>query len=581
MRTRLTAIAAGGLSALALAACGGTSASTGTTGGSSTGASASTDTSAVAPGAPKNSPHRGGTLTMLWNGVGSSIDPAVDYDPNWFLLRMTNDGLVGYRQVGGVRGNDLVPDLASAIPTPTDGGRTYVFHLRRGIRFSTGAPVTPADVRASLVREFKIPGPGTTFYSAIVGASACETTPKTCTLAQGVVANASAYTVTFHLTQPDPNFLQELTLPFADVLPAGTPAQDTGTHPLPATGPYEIQKYQPNQQMVFVRNPDFHQWSAQAQPDGYPNRMVLQIGLPIEDATTEVEKGEADWMYDTPPSDRLGSLASTYASQIHINPTTQVYYMAMNTRVAPFNNLKVRQALNYAVNRAAIVGLFGGTRLAQPTCQILPPTFPAYSRYCPYTANPGSGRWSAPDLAKAKALIAASHTSGQSVTVDSLPDDTSKNISLYFVSLLDQLGYHASLKTLTPSVEYPYVQDSRNKPQISLSYWSPDYNAASDFLNVSVGCAGFHPGTTASPNLSEFCDPTIQKMTAHALTVQERDPSAANPLWAKIDRATTDQAPEVALFVANKLDLVSKRVGNFQFNPSVTGRFIIDQAWVK
>ena len=583
MRPRLIAPALC-LLALVPVACGGSSPahSAGSSSSTSTGSTAgSSGGAAAAPGAPANSPHRGGTLTMLWNGVGSSIDPAVDYDPNWFLLRMTNDGLVGYRQVGGVRGNDLVPDLATAIPQPQDGGKTYVFHLRRGIRFSTGQTVTPADVAASFVREFKIPGPGTNFLSAIAGAPACEAHPKTCSLAHGIVTDNAASTVTFHLTQPDPNFMQELTLPFTDVLPSNTPARDTGTHPLPATGPYEIAKYQPNQDMVFVRNPNFHQWSAQAQPAGYPNRMFLKIGLPVEDATTEVEKGEADWMYDIPPSDRLASLASQYPSQIHINPTTQVYYMALNVRVAPFNNLKVRQALNYAVDRAAIVGLFGGTRLAQPTCQILPPTFPAYAAYCPYTANPGSGHWSAPDLAKAKQLIAASHTAGKSVTVTSLPDDTSKNISLYFVSLLNRLGYHASLKTLTPTVEYPYVQDSRNKAQISLTYWSPDYNAASDFLNVSVGCQGYHPGSTASPNISEFCDPKIQRMTAHALKVQGQDPAAANPLWTRIDQATTDQAPEVPLFVANKLDLVSKRLGNYQFNPSVTGRFIIDQAWVK
>ena len=489
MTKRLIAIILPCLIALLASGCGGSTASQSVTSASSS-SSSNGSGSAAPPGAPANSPHRGGTLTMLWNGVGSSIDPAVDYDPNWFLLRMTNDGLVGYRQVGGVLGNELVPDLATAIPKATDGGRTYAFHLRHGIRFSNGQTVTPVDVTASLEREFKIPGPGANFYSAIVGATACEAHSKTCSLAHGVVADNAASTVTFHLTQPDPNFMQELTLPFADVLPSGTPAQDTGTTPLPATGPYEIQKYQPNQDMVFVRNPDFHQWSAQAQPDGYPNRIYLKIGLPLEDATTEVEKGEADWMYDTPPSDRLGSLAAQYPSQIHINSTTQVYYMAMNVRVAPFNNLKVRQALNYAVDRAAVVGLEGGTRLAQPTCQILPPKFPAYSPYCPYTVNPGSGHWTAPNLAKAKKLIAASHTAGQSVTVISLPDDTSKNISLYFVSLLDHLGYHASLKTLTSSVEYSYVQDSRNKAQISLSYWSPDYNAASDFLNVSVGLRG-------------------------------------------------------------------------------------------
>lgn len=333
--------------------------------------------------------------------------------------------------------------------------------------------------------------------------------------------------------------------------------------------------------MIFVRNPHFKQWSSAAQPDGYPDRIVMKLGLPLEDATTEVEKGEADWMYDIPPADRLNELATKYASQIHINSTTQMYYMALDTRVAPFNNVQVRRALNYAVDRSAVIGLFVGRRLAQATCQILPPNFPGYAPYCPYTANSTGGKWTAPDLAKAKQLIAASHTQGQRIAVITTPDETTKSISLYFVSLLDKLGYRASLKTLSASVEYSYVQNSQNKPQIDLSYWSPDYNAASNFLNVSIGCSGFTPDSTASPNLSEFCDPAIQKQTAHALQVQTTNPSAANPLWTAVDKAVTDQAAEVPLFVAAKLDFLGKRVGNYQFNPSVTGRFMIDQAWVK
>ena len=167
------------------------------------------------------------------------------------------------------------------------------------------------------------------------------------------------------------------------------------------------------------------------------------------------------------------------------------------------------------------------------------------------------------------------------MAVITTPDETTKAISLYFVSLLDKLGYRASLKTLSSSVEYSYVQNSQNKPQIDESYWSPDYNAASNFLSVSIGCAGFTPNSTASPNLSEFCDPAIQKQTAHALQVQTTNPAAANPLWTAIDKSVTDQAAEVPLFVAAKLDFLGKRVGNYQFNPSVTGRFMIDQAWVK
>jgi peptide/nickel transport system substrate-binding protein len=560
---------------LLTAGCGGSSSGGGTTPASSTPATTAT----TAP-AGDGAQHRGGTLTMLWNSSGSSIDTAVDYDPNWFVLRMTSDGLVAWKQVAGTEGNQLVPDLALAVPKPTDGGKTYKFTLRPGIRYSTGRAVKASDVRATLTRQFAIPGPGVGFYSGLVGGARCASKPKACDLSRGIVTDDAARTVTFKLTAPDPDFLQKLAMPFAWLVPAGTPAHDTGVKPLPATGPYMIERYTPNQQLVLTRNPNFKEWSHDAQPAGNPDRIVMKIGLSLEDATTQVANGQADWMYDNPPADRLDDVATKYPKQIHVNTTPQVYYMAMNVNVAPFDNKDVRQALNLATDRRALVQLYGGPKLASATCQTLPPGFPGYEAYCPYTADPGT-KWSAPDLARAKQLIDGSGTKGTKVTVIGTPDETSKSIDLYFVSLLRQLGYKASLKTLSNSVQYPYVQDSRNEAQISLTYWSPDYNAASNFLNIAFGCNGYHAASTASPNLSGFCDKGIQAQTDKALALQATDIDAANTLWAQVDHATTDAAPAVELFVANKLDFVSARVGNFQFSPSVVGRFLIDQAWVQ
>ncbi len=562
-----------------LSACTGSGSTTSTHAASSHAASTHQSAAPVS-GAAQNTAHRGGTLTMLWTSAGSSIDPATDYDVNWFILHMTNDGLMGWKQVGGKAGNDLVPDLATATPTPTDSGKTYTFTLRKGISYSTGAPVEASDVAASLTRQFKIPGPGVNMFAALVGADTCLATPKRCDLSKGVVADDTTGTVTFHLATADPDFLQKLALPFAYVLPKSTPATDAGTHPLPATGPYTITNYSPNKSMTLKRNPKFRQWSAQAQPDGYPDTIAMKIGISDEDSVTQVENNQADWMYDAPPADRLGEIASKYSKQFHINTTPIQYFMAMNTRVAPFNNVDVRRAVNLATDRKAVIGLFGGPQLATPTCQVLPPNFPSYAPYCPYTKNPGT-TWSAPDLTKAKALIASSGTAGQKVVVISATDETSKAINLYFVSLLKQLGYNASIKTLASSVQYSYVQDSRNKAQISYTYWAPDFTAASNFLVNSVGCAGFHPGSTASPNLSEFCDPAIEALTKRAAQTQITDPSAAAAQWTVIDKKTTDAAPIVDLFTGKKLDFVSTRLGNYQYSPAVTANFLIDQAWVK
>src|SRR5205823_13282154 len=154
---------------------------------------------------------------------------------------------------------------------------------------------------------------------------------------------------------------------------------------------------------------------------------------------TAVENGQADWMFDTPPSDRLNEMSTKYTSQVHINPLTAVWYYAMNVRIPPFNNLKARQAVNYATDHDARVKIYGGPKLASPTCQILPPNFPGYEAYCPYTKNPGA-KWSAPDLAKAKKLVAASGTKGAAVKVNTDTTDTNKALGLYFVGVLKQLG---------------------------------------------------------------------------------------------------------------------------------------------
>jgi peptide/nickel transport system substrate-binding protein len=550
-----------------LAGCGGSSSSS--SGGSS--------------GSGSATGHRGGTLNVVWNGIGSSIDTAVDYDQNWGILNMTNDGLLTWKRTGGPDGNTLVPDLATSIPNPTDGGRTYVFTVRNGIHYSTGAVVKPSDFVTTIERQFTVPGPVGSFFTGIVGGDACARTPKTCDLSKGIVADDAAGTVTFHLTAPDPDFTQKLATPFGFVVPADTPAKEVGpSNPLPATGPYMIDHYTPNQEMLLVRNPEFKEWSKDAQPDGYPDQIEIKLSLTSEAEVTMIEQGQADWMYDQPPADRLNEIATKYPDQVHLNPVPQVYHMALNTRVAPFDNVKVRQALNYATDRAAVVKVWGGPQLATPTCQTLPPDFPGYAAYCPYTTEPGDGKWHGPDMAKAQQLIAESGTKGQKVAVICTPDEASKAICLYFVSLLKQLGYDSSIKVLSAAVEYPYVQDSGNKAQISFSYWYPDYPSAANFFNIVVGCNGFRANSTASANLSEFCDPTIQAMTAKAMTTSATDQAAANEQWKDVDKATTDAAPWVALFLPRHIDFISSRVGNYIFDPSVlVGGMLLDQAWVQ
>jgi len=537
--------------------------------------------SSSSPGQAAQAGHKGGTFTILANAGFGQADPAQNYTAEeWQLLIDTHDGLTGFAKVNGTAGNKIVPDLATSIPVPTNGGKTYVFHIRRGIKFSNGQTLKPSDFVKTFERQFTVPGP-TSFYSGIVGASKCST--KGCNLSKGVVANDSAYTLTINLTAPDPELMDQLALPFAFAVPASTSPKLTGNNVPPGTGPYMWQSYNPNTETVLVRNPYFHVWNAAAQPAGYPNEIVEKYGLQVSDEVTQVLNGGANEVYDNDPipSDQLSTLNSPqYAGQVHVNTLLADYYYALNTRRPPFNNLQARQAINYAANRTAYVKIFGGPSLAVPTCQVLPPGFPSYSPYCPYTSGSSHTKWNAPDLAKAKQLVQQSGTAGMKVVVDATTDQVGKALAEQMVSDLNSIGYKASTQLLSSSVQYNFVQNSSNsgKWNVAYSQWFQDYPAASDFLNVLLGCGTIHPNSDASPNIAAFCQQNIESQINQAEADATTNPPEAARLWTQIDQEDTNAAPWVDMFNPKQIDVLSKNVHGYKWNP--VWNIMIDQLWL-
>jgi YVTN family beta-propeller protein len=538
-------------------------------------------------GAPSS--HRGGVLKLIRAPDLASLDPALwaegesNLVQGQFLL-MTNDGLVGYKQVGGVDGSTLVADLATSLPRPTDGGTTYTFQLRQGIRYSTGRVVTPEDVRWSIERSFKLRSrTHRESFRGVVGADACSRSPATCRLSRGIVIDPSANTVTFHLTRPDPNFLLNLAQPTAFVVPAGTPAKDVGTSPVPATGPYKVQAFVPKRTLRVVRNPQFREWSRAAQPDGYPD--TIQWSLSVGSATDQdaavdaVERGQADLYDDQPPSDRIDELRTRYTGQTHLWPYQGSFAIHLNTRVPPFDDPRVRRAVGYAVDRHVVKDLYPDP--AEITCQTLSPNFPGYQPYCPFTLDPSpAGAWTAPDRATATRLVNESGTRGMTITVWSWAGFA--DVSRYLVRLLDSLGYHARLETLGKANAagffkfYGYLADSRNKAQMG-AYWDQPFPSPADATS-SLRCDAFVPNNRNNRNASQFCSPELERRIERALSLQATDPAKAGAAWAAVDRQIVDQAPAIGLLVPQGVDLVSKRVGNYQHHP-VWG-VILSQLWV-
>jgi len=525
--------------------------------------------------------HRGGTLTIVTRGTLDSSAPgsSASIDPAFFFAAFSPqfgglafDDLVTFQRSAGVDGLRIVPDLALAIPAPSDGGATYAFRIRPGIRYSDGQPLRASDFRRAIERLFRVGSPGLSLYAGLAGATACADHPRGCDLSRGIVTDDAAGTVTFHLTAPDPEFLFKLTeYAYGAPIPPGTPDREPGSRTVPGTGPYRI-AHASRTEVRFVRNPLFREWSHAAQPAGNPDTIVWRTVPTARAAVTAVSQGRADWFPGQLPADQYRQLQLDQPAQLHSSPQFAIEFAPVNTHLAPFDDVRVRRAMNYAIDRARIVQLYGGPDFATPACQPIAPGLRGYSAYCPYTRNPRpGGAWSAPDLARARQLVRESGTAGQRVDVWGSPDEgfVPPDVPGYFASVLRALGYRVRLHL----VPYGSITESMRKGfQLSVDGdWLADYPDPSSYLPQFFGCGG---GTSNG----YFCDPALDRAMQRASQFGLTDPARSAAAWTAVDRQLTDAAAWVPTVSLRVVELTSRRLGNYQYNP-VWG-FLADQSWV-
>lgn len=520
--------------------------------------------------------HRGGTLRITAFNGPFHVDPARAWSSDeWEWEAVTGDGLLGFARVGGPDGARLVPDLAQALPQPTAGDTTYTFRLRPDIRYSDGESVEPGDFRHELERVFRInPTAAGTYYAALVGGQRCLATPKRCDLSRGVVADANNGTVSFHLAHPDPQFLDALALPFAFAVPPSAPNK-LATKPLPETGPYRVTVFRANRALVLTRNRFFREHSPIAQPDGFPDRIVIRFQKDEARAVAAVEAGRLD-LTSVGNAKRIARLRVAEPGRLYLDTAGGLSYATLNTTVAPFDNRAVRRAVNYAFPRTAAAHVDGGPWLAKPTCQILPPNLPGYRPYCPFTIKPASGAWNGPALTTARRLVRRSGTVGERViVVDGFPT----LVGPLLVRTLHRLGYRARLRVIhSVSRLARLVQNPSNRVQVwAGAGWTADYPDPSAIFTPLLSCASSRMQSTY--NFGHFCDPAIDREAAIAARLETTSPVKADHEWEAVDRAVVNAAPWISYDTASTVDLVSRRVGNVRYHPEY--QFLIDQMWVR
>ena len=499
--------------AMVAAGCGGSSSSSGNNSSTTSGSGSSSSGKTFA------------NFRIAYDTGIDYLDPALSYTvEGWAIMWNVYLPLIGYKHVNGPEGGTIVPYLAQDLPKVTNGGKTYTLTLRKGLKYSDGTPVKASDFTASIVRDFKVDSPGVGFFGGIVGSDNAKSGSIS-----GIQTDDATGKITINLKAPQGDFENILATTFAALVPANSPAKDSSATPLPATGPYMIKSYKANKSAVVVRNPNFDASMFGGNvPKGNPDKMTFDILGDPGVALQRTINGQDDYDFQQPPPDRLTSIQSKYASQIKVYTPANTYYFFMNNKVPPFDNLKARQAVEYAINRQALVRVYGG--LGQPTENILPPTYASYKKHDLYPYN----------LAKAKQLVAASGDKGMSVTVWNHDRGNDPKATAYLVDQLNAIGFKAKEKIVNSAVYWTTVGNQATKAQIGFADWFQDYPHPLDWFDVLLN--GDRITQTHNNNYANFDNASINAKI-NALKKEPSLSSSVNAKWAALDQEIMQQAP--------------------------------------
>jgi peptide/nickel transport system substrate-binding protein len=506
--------------ALVAAGCGG--------GGSSKSSSSSGATSA--------SQTQGKTFPVLklsWVAP-DQFDPGLSYTvAGWEIMWNVYETLITYKHVAGPDGATIIPGLATALPTLSNGGKEYHFTLRSGLKYSDGTPVKASDFAYTIKRLFLINSPGVGFFTGIVGANQFAKTKKGDI--SGITTDDKTGSIDIKLVKPQQDFMNILATLFAAPVPPNTPAHDMSTKGIPSTGPYMFKSYIPNQSFVLVRNPNWDANKTADIPSGNADEVDGKIIADDTVALQNVINGTTDYDFHAIPSDRLPTVEKSYKDQLRLYTPANTYYLFMNTRTPPFNNKSVREAVNYAIDRSAIVRLFSG--LAVPTQNFLPPTYPEYKKIDHYTY----------DLAKAKQLVQQAGATGTSVKIWGISDsDLSRKTISYVSDQLNKIGLKATPRLITRGVYFDTIGNQATKAQIGWADWYQDYPNPIDWFDTLLN--GQRITQVKNNNYGNVNVQALnQKIDELKNTAQAS--SALVPQWQKVDSDYVVGNASVAPFV--------------------------------
>lgn len=557
--------------AAVVAACGSSSSS------SSTADSGGGATTAAAGGDYLNggfsaamTPTKGGTLKMAMNDNIDCWNGLSYYGISWSVFYFMARGLYGYPDtVVAPATNEMQPDLAADMPTVSADGLTYTVKLRSGLTFPDGSPVTAKDVKATY--EYILDPniqcatggpPSSGYYSGIVGVSEysdvmTSSNGKKNPGISGIKA-VDELTTEFTLVEADGSFPRALAMAWGFIIPASTPHKKTETPP-PYVGPYKISDYQLDKSVTIVREPTWAANVAAGVPELENQNNIdgieAGIGVPDETQFAQLKNNELDMTFDgsAPSGSEIPATANDpqYKDRFYSTPDAAVDYAVFRTDRAPFDNVMLRQAVNYAIDREAIVKIIGGSLSRSPWSQILSENLLAGQSPDVY----------AMDVAKATQLVDDSGVATPiNITLANFADNPAPQVSASIKETLEAIGFKVTVKALSADVYYGFLADPKSEYNIGIAGWGQDYADAITFYGPLLLCG-------QGSNYGQFCDEGFDAKVAEINAL----PAGADRdgQFAQLSTDTAKNlAPWATLDLRRKVSFISNRLGNYVWGPS-------------
>jgi peptide/nickel transport system substrate-binding protein len=488
---------------------------------------------------------QGGTMIVTYKDDISTLDPAIGYDwQNWSMIKALFNGLMDY-EAGTY---NLEPDLAKSFTISPDG-KIYTFKLREDVKFHNGRKLTAEDIKFSIERAInpKTQSPGQGFFWSIKGFD--EMVAGKTTQLSGMTV-IDPYTLKIELSRPDATFLHVMAINFAFAVPKEEVekyGQDFGKHPV-GTGAFKMKEWKLGQNVVYERNPNYYK-------TGLPrlDKIVFEVGQEPTVALLRLQRGEVDILGDGIPPARFLQVKNDPQNADLIIEGGQLHtgYVSMNVRIKPFDNKKVRQAVNMAINKERICKIINNR--AVPANQPLPPAMPGYDKeYKGYAFDP----------AKAKALMAeAGLPDGFTTELYANNTDPNPRIAQAIQRDLAEIGITAEIKTLAQSTVIAAGGEEDQAPMIWSGgmAWIADFPDPSNFYGPILGCGGAVKGGW---NWAWYCNDKLDELAAKADAMSDPAVKAEREdLWRSIFVRLMDDAPWAPVFNEQRFTMRAARLG--------------------